>query len=192
MALSHAVRPHRSLAFPFVVVLFPFLWFVVRDAGIAATTGSANPARALALAAGAVVTSYVAAAAVVATLGIRRGSVPAWTTSLLRPSNATLAVFGAISLALGGYVVVGSAVAFPQWFESVAALVGVVLGWPLVAVYAGTVAVGNAVGTQLPFAVETTAVGVGVALSASWLFVLSGWFVAVLVGTATVSETTPY
>lgn len=190
MALAHAVRPHRSLAFPFAVALFPLLWFVVRDAGIDASTGSVNPTRALALAAVAVVVSYLAAVAVVATLGIRRGPVPAWATSLLRPSNATLAVFGAISLALGGSVVVASLVALPQWVESAAALVGVVLGWPLVVVYAGTVAVGNAVGTRPSFAVEAVAVGVGVALSASWLFVLSGWLAAVLVGTATVSGAT--
>lgn len=170
-----ALRPHRMLAFPFAVVLSPLLWFVFRDADIATASGSANPVQTLGFAAIAVVVSYVVAVGVVVALGPRHGSASDWVQSLIRPSNATLAVFAVISLALGVYVFGGAIVTFPQWLDSAAAVLGLVLGWPLVVCYAGTIALGNTLGTQLPFAVEAVVVALGIALSATWLFVLSGW-----------------
>lgn len=181
MAIVSLARPVRRLAFPFVVVLYPLLWFVLRDAGIAAS-GQPAPAvlpQTLALALTAVVVSYIVAVAVAAMLASEPGSASGWTRQLLFPSDGALVTFTAVSVALGAFIVVGSAFAFPGWFETVATVVGGVIGWPLIVVYGGTIVVENALGGQSA-AVEFVAVGIGVALSVAWLFLLSGWIAAIV------------
>lgn len=186
------LRPNRRLAFPFAAVLYPLLWFVARDADIAASVGSAHPTRTLGLAAVSVVASYVLAvlaAAVAATLDSRRGSVPTWTRPLVRPSDATLAVFAGVSLALGYAVFSGVPLGHSGWLSPVARLLGAVVGWPLVVSYAAAVAASDALGVS-SFAAEAAAVVLGVGLSVAWLFVLSGWLVALLGGRSVASPAT--
>ncbi|WP_158056432.1 hypothetical protein [Halorussus halophilus] len=69
---------------------------------------------------------------------------------------------------------------FPQWIDRAAALAGPVLGLPLVVTYGGSIVVGNAIGVEAPFAVESAIVGLGVALSVAWAFFLVGRAVLLL------------
>lgn len=179
-----ALRPRRTLAFPFVVVLFPLLWFVLREAGIGAVGRPVTDVlpRIAALAAVALTVSYTLAVLVDAAAVPDAESVPPWARPLFTPSNRALATFAAVSLALVAYIVAGSLVAFPGWFDALASAVGVVVGWPLLLVVFATFAVGNAVpALQDAFAIQVALVGTGVALSATWLFLLSGWITRLVV-----------
>ena len=176
-----SLRPRRNLAFPFVLVSFPLLWFVMRDADI---SGVGRPVtdvlpRVAGLSVAALVVSYAVAVLLDAVLDLEAESVPGWARPLARPSDGSLATFASVTLALGAYIVAGSAVTFPGWFETLASAVGVVLGWPLLLVVLGTVAVSNAF-VPLPISVEIVLVALGVSISAAWLFLLSGWLAGLL------------
>ena len=182
MELSTIVRPRRSVAFPFVVVLYPLLWLVVREFEISAVGQPVTNAlpQVLGFAAAAVVISYVVAALVASVFIPEPGSAPAWARTLVNPSNATLAVVGVLSLALGAYITTSSVAEFPQWFDTAASLVGLVVGWPMVASILGSYTIGNAFPALQTFTVELLFTMFGVALSAVWLFLLSGWITALV------------
>lgn len=177
MDLSTIIRPRRSLAFPFVVVLYPLLWLVVREFEISAVGQPVTNAfpQVLGFAAAAVVISYTVAALVATVLIPEPGSTPVWAQTLVNPSNATLAVVGVLSSALGTYIATSSVAEFPQWFDTAASLVGLVVGWPMVASILGSYAVSNAFPALHTFTVELLFGMFGVALSAVWLFLLSSW-----------------
>lgn len=169
------LRPRRSLAFPFVVTLFPLLWTAVRGTTIGRGRGFAPDSLGfLAYVVGAVTVSYLVAAAVTAAVGVDAESLPVWAGRLLDPSNATLAVVGAVSVVLVAYVGGSFLVEFPDPVDEAARGVGVVLGWPLVVAVVATYAVGNAFPSlAVPFVVELAVTLAGVALSAVWIFCLS-------------------
>lgn len=180
MSIAALLRPHRGLVFPFVVLIAPQLWFLGREVGIAtATTEQPLASISLQAAASVVVAVIVSTiATVIAVVGTRRiwgESPPSWAGVLLRPTDGALAVFAAIAMAIGVYVLAGSLLPLPQWLTTATAPVGWVLGWPLVVLYGGLVVVGNAFAGEPPLAVEFVIVGVGVALTVTWLFFLSGW-----------------
>lgn len=181
MTVRSSVRPRRHLVFPFVLALYPSLWFVFRDLDIRSGAGFAPSLfiRTLALLVGAVLVSYAFAVVASELLNVRPESVPSWARRFVAPSNATLAVFSTISLAIGTYAVAGSVVSLPNWLDTVAMGIGIVVGWPVFVVVLLAFAVGNAVGGGLPLVVQSLFVVVGIALSTTWLFVLSGWLAAV-------------
>ncbi|QLG29289.1 hypothetical protein HUG10_17895 [Halorarum halophilum] len=184
MGLPASLRPRRTLALPFVLVSFPLLWFVMREAGIGAAGRPVTDVlpRVVALATVALAVSGVVAILVDAALDIESESVPSWVRPLVSPSNGALATFTAVSLALAVYIVAGSLVALPGWFDALASAIGVVIGWPLLLVVLGTYAVGNAVPTlQDAFAIQVALVAAGVALSAAWMLLLSGWLAGLIV-----------
>ena len=179
-----AFRPRRTLAFPFVVVLFPLLWFVMREAGIGAVGRPVTDVlpQVVALTAVALAVSYTLAVLADAAVIPDAEMVPSRARPLVSPSNRTIATFAAVSLALVAYIVASSVVAFPGWFDALASAVGVVVGWPLLLIVLATFAVGNAVpALQDAFAIQVALVAVGVALSATWLFLLSGWLARLVV-----------
>lgn len=170
MALPAALRLTRSLAFPFAAILYPLLWFVNRGVGIATATTNRTVAeihgQAIESAVVAAAVSFLVAIVVVAV--VRRSSrpLPWWTRPFLRPSNGTLAVFAAISFVFWGLVVLLS--------PGAASDADVVLfAWPLVLLYVGMTVIGNAATGEPSFAVQAVVVGIGVALSTVWLFLLS-------------------
>ena len=182
MELSTIVRPRRSQALPFVVVLYPLLWLVVREFEISAVGQPVTDAlpQVLGFAAAAVVISYAVAALVATVLIPEPGSVPAWARALVNPSNATLAVVSVLTLALGAYVATSSVAEFPQWFDTAASLVGLVVGWPMVASIFGSYAIGNAFPALQTFAVELLLGMFGIALTAVWVFLLSSWITGIV------------
>lgn len=178
MDYRSALRPRRSLAFPFVVLLYPLLWVVVRTFNITAVGYpiTANLSDVLALTIGAVVVSYLGAAVGVTALSIDVASVPVWARSLVSPSNATLGVVTVISVALAAYISAASVIALPHWVDTAARIGGIVLGWPLMLVILGTYAIGNSLpALQSQFAVQFVVALVGVTLSAAWVFILATW-----------------
>ncbi|WP_049970426.1 hypothetical protein [Haladaptatus cibarius] len=193
-----ALRPSRSLAFPFAATLYPQLWFVFRDTGFSAVSHPTTAElltmlpRILALTAGAIAVSYLVAFLVVRVLNpdSRDDSLSGWKRLLFRPSNTALVAFALISIALGTYLVTASTLVFPQEVETLVRLLGVVIGWPLLVVYGGMVILSNAFVGEPTFLVQAVVVGIGVALSTTWLFFLSGWF-ANFVDSAPGSSTPP-
>lgn len=186
MELSPIIRPQRSMAFPFVVVLYPLLWLVVQEFEIT-TVGQPITnvlPQVLGFAAAAVVTSYIVAALITSVLIPESGSIPTWARTLVNPSNATLAVVSVLSLALGAYIITSSVVAFPRWFDTAASLVGLVIGWPMITFILGSYAMGNAFPALQTFTGELLIGMFGVALSAIWLFLLSGWITDLVPPTA--------
>ncbi|WP_423743196.1 hypothetical protein V5735_08850 (plasmid) [Haladaptatus sp. SPP-AMP-3] len=173
MNLRSLVRPRRALAFPFVAVLYPLLWFIIRDADIAAAYGvSGVVPRALGFAVGAVVVSYVVAVAVVELVDGDADSASTWRRWLFAPSNRALALFAVVSLLLGVQLL--DVTTTPVWLRDAERLLGVVVGWPLLVTYLGGFGLSVLLGESL--AVQFVAVAVGVSLSVVWLFVLFGWF----------------
>lgn len=171
MTLRSLLFPRRALAFPFAAVLYPLLWFIVRDAGIAMAYGKSGVVpRALGFATGAVVVSYVVAVVVVEV--VDAGSTSTWRRWLFAPSNHAFALFAVVSLLLGIQAL--DVTTTPVWLRDVERLLGVVAGWPLLATY--LVGFGLSVLFRESLDVQFAAVAVGVSLSVTWLFVLFGWF----------------
>ncbi|MFB6123451.1 MAG: hypothetical protein ABEJ78_08335 [Haloferacaceae archaeon] len=169
------LRPRRRLALPFLVALYPSLWLTVRGTGVARGP-PADPPRFVASVVGAVALSYLVAALVTALIPLDAASLPPRVHRVVAPPNATLLVVGVVTLALGVYVGGSFVVEFPRWLDGAARVVGVALGWPLVLATLGLHAVGNAApALRVPFAVELFVTLVGVATSAVWVVVLSGW-----------------
>lgn len=193
MPLPAAVWPTRTLAFPFAAVLFSLAWFLLRDVGIRFGRAdlAVDPSRVALLVVLSVVASYVVAALVVAGLDGTAWSAPGWASSLVSPSDATVGVFVLISVLLAGYAVAGTVASIPDWVDLVATPVGVVLGWPLLVAVFGSYAVGNALGTELPFLVEAGLVAVGVVVAVAWLFVLSSWIATLSGGIVSGSASQP-
>ena len=178
---SSSLRPRRSLAFPFVVLAYPLLWLVVRTTEITAVGQplTTNLHLVLALTTGAIGASYFGAALLVALVPVDVTAVPPWARPLVAPSYATLGVILAFSLALGAYISAASVVAFPNWFDTAASIVGFVIGWPMILGMLGVYALGNAFpALQIPFVVEFLVALCGVALSAIWVFLLASWLTA--------------
>lgn len=185
MSLASLARPRRRMVFPFATVLSPCLWFIYRDATVTASGRSAANVfpQAIAFAAGAVILSYVIATAIAAIAATEEQPLPRWKRWLFAPSNQVIGLFASVALAFDIYIVAGTV---PRWFDVVAVPVGVVVGWPLMLLVVGSIAVVNAFGQQFAV-IEFVAVAVGVALSVAWLFLLFGWLtdaVGRFVGTA--------
>lgn len=182
MSLAARFGPYRSLVFPFVLVLFPLLWFVNREVGIATATTS-RPGTEIRLAAVestvvAVAVSLVAAIVVVAVLRLASVDVPSRARPFFLPSSGTLAVFTGLSLAFWAAAAFELPRALPAWGYLLFELLFL---WPLVAVHTGMIVVGNALVGEPSLAVQSVVVGVGVALSTAWLFLLSRWIAAIAI-----------
>lgn len=165
----------RRLAASLAVAAYPALWFVYRDA---ATAASSNE-QATALPLGPVVeggSGIVVGAAAGTVLGLTlwfvAGSLPAWARPLSTPPNRTLGAFVGLSLAFWLGIALGLPDPFANWgrlaFE-------VVFLWPAVLAYLAVILVGNAVVGEPSVGIQFFVVGVGMALSAAWLLLLSGW-----------------
>jgi len=171
--------PRRSLAAPFLAVLYPLVWAVYRGGpGLEWASPEPGPAMLLALS-GAVLLSY-AVAVVAAPRLPDTSALPAPFRPLVSPSNATLTLVADVSAGLGVYVFASLSV--PSPLDTVASAVGVLLGWPVLLAVLGSIVLSNAFAPGgLGYGVEFAIVALGVSLSALWLFVLSG-FVVRLVG----------
>ncbi|MFH5797556.1 hypothetical protein [Haladaptatus sp. CMAA 1911] len=172
MSLRSLVQPRRALAFPFAAVLYPLLWFIVRDAHIAmAYVKSGVGSWALGFSSGSVVVSYVVAVVVVEVVEGDSDSASTWERWLFAPSNRTLALFAVVSLLLGIQLL--DVTTTPVWLRDAERLLGVVVGWPLLATYLAGFGLSVLFRDSL---VQFAAVAVGVSLSVAWLFILFGWF----------------
>lgn len=168
------------MAFPFAAVLFPLLWFVYRDATGVDRFATSSP-RILALVGAAVLVSYAAAVVVGAVIDSAAGA-PSRTKPLFAPSNGALTVVAVVSTLLGLYLLGDATGVVPRWLTTVLTPVGIAVGWPMLVAILATYAVGNALGTELPLAVEGAVVAVGIVASVAWLFVLASWFAAFATG----------
>lgn len=170
-------RPRRSAAAPLLATLFPLLWLLNRERSLGDRGMAPDPASAAALAVGAVLVAAVVAALLAPRLPAP-SSVPGHLRPIVAPADATLAIVGAFSAALGVFVLIG--VPVPSPLGPIVSVLGVLLGWPLYLAWTAAVAVGNAL---LPrsayFPAELFASVAGAALSALWLFVLAGWIARV-------------
>lgn len=180
MSAVNVLRPRRRLAAPFLAVLYPLLWLAVRgtatDRGRSVAGGSL---RGLAFMAGAAILSYLVAVAVTAAVRPDPDALPGWARALVAPSTGTLLLVAGASLAVAAYVVGAPALHVPRWFDAAARVVGIALGWPLVAVTLGLYAVGNAApALQRAFHLQVLVTLGGVSLSAVWLLLLSSWLAA--------------
>lgn len=178
--VTRLLRPNRGLVFPFFVTFFPVIWFVYRDAGERVVDGQQvmTPlSRTLALGLMAVVASYVLAAVVVAVIGPRNGSTTPWKRVLFQPTNGTLLVLVVLWTSIVTYIALDSVGNLPFWSELV---VGVPLLWPLLVGILLTYAIGNAVPALQAFTFQAAFALVGLALSATWIFLLSTWIARVL------------
>ena len=178
MALSTLIQPRRNLAFPFIVLLYPLLWLVISGYEVNAVGRPITDTypQVIALTAGTLIISYAIAVVTASVLMPKPGSMPAWARTVVNPSNATLVIVSAISLALGAYIVTSSVVDFPQWVDAVASPVGLIIGWPMVGSLIVVFGVENTFPElEIPFAVELLGVLIGAALTATWIFLLSGW-----------------
>jgi hypothetical protein len=129
--------------------------------------------RVLGFAAGAVVVSYVGAIVLVTVVDTGSNSDSTWRRWLFAPSNHALAVFAVVSLLFGIQLL--DVVVTPVWLRDGERLLGVVVGWPLLATY--LVGFGLSVLFRGSLGVQFAAIAVGVSLSVAWLFVLFGWCV---------------
>ncbi|KAB1193216.1 hypothetical protein GJR96_07060 [Haloferax sp. MBLA0076] len=176
MDFSRPVRPHRRLLFPFVVVLFPLLAFVYRDAGVRIVDGqqvNTPLLRTLTLTVTAIAVSYTIAIAVARAVGERSKRDSAWTWMLFHPSNGTIAILGILWSLIVGYVALNSAVTLPP---EASLVVGIPLAWPLFILVLLMYAIGNAFPVfQASFAAQAAFVAIGYALTSAWLFLFSTW-----------------
>ena len=165
MSIRSWLRPCRELAFPFVVVPAPLLWMIHREMEIDPGTGAAATSRAVVVVA-AVALSYLVACLVAAGYDLTDASRSRRRWWLSAPSNRALLLFVGLAVALVLYGL--GVLALPSRGESVAALVGVVVGWPLLlaslAIYFGS----NSLPGELPFVAQLVVVAVGVSLSTAW------------------------
>lgn len=172
MSRLAAFRPHRRHALPFVVAFAPLVWFIARDVSATTPQLAVVPVlRFVGLASAAAVASYLLA--VLAVELDAPGPNSSRTSALPDPDGATLAVFGGLVAAGFGYVALSTFVAVPWWFDLLVAPVGVVVGLPLVALYGGFVAVANAVPALQRGLAPFVVVGVGVAGSVLWTYLLA-------------------
>lgn len=180
MDVARSLRPDRRLVFPFLVVCFPMIWFVFRDAGVRVVEGQRvmTPfSRTLALAIAAIVASYAVSVVVVSAIGPPDGSTTPWHRVLFRPTDGTLLVLVVLWSTIVAYVALSSTANLPFWSELV---VGIPLLWPLLLAILVTFAVGNAAPALQAFWVQAAFAVVGLALSAGWTFVLSTGIARVL------------
>ncbi|MFC5366979.1 hypothetical protein [Salinirubrum litoreum] len=172
-------RPRRRLVAPFLLVVYPLCWLVVRAVGLTAVDHPTAGAilRGVVLALGAVVVAALVAVAV-AVCGPDR-----WTPAL---STGSGLLAGSVTLALAAYVVVSSVVILPQWLDVPARVAGVVVGWPMAVVTLATYAVGNAVpAVRHSVVLRLVASLVGATLTAGWVLLLSDHVVRALSGRTT-------
>lgn len=169
----HLLRFPRRAAAPLFAALFPLLWLLNRERSFGDRGLAPDLVSTLVLAVGAVAVAVAVAAALAPRLP-DPPSVPKPVRPLVAPSDAVLTVVGAFTAALGLFVFVG--VPVPSVLDPAATAIGVLLGWPLYAVWTVTAVIGNELLTGTSqFAAELFASVSGTALSACWLFVLAGW-----------------
>jgi len=181
MRVVAALRPRRSLVVPVATVAAPLAYAVLRDA---TTAHGGSPAAAhAALFCGAILTGYLVACLLVAAVDTDRVARRHWLlASAVRPSTATLALFGVVVLGGAGYLAAALTVGVPAVVTTVLTPVGGLVGLPLVVLYGGTVVVGNAVGVEPALGWQFLVVGLGIALSVLWTFALSAGLAARLGG----------
>lgn len=173
MQVPSTLYPNRSLVFPFSIVFFPMIWFVIRETPVRVVDGRrvVTPlSRTISLSIVAVVVSYLIAATLVSATAPRNGSLTSWQRVIFRPTDDVLVTLIVLWSTFAAYVALESTVALPWWSELV---VGIPLLWPLFVAILLTYAVGNAAPTLQAFAVQASFTVVGLALSAVWIYLLS-------------------
>lgn len=170
----------RRLAAPLAAAAYPLLFFAYRESGTSAPIdqsvtvlplGPVVPVRP------GIVAGVLAGVVVGAAIWTVAGRLPSWARSLSVPSDGTILVFAGLSLGFWASLAVGLPDALSAWGRFA---VEVVFLWPMVLLYVGMILLGNAVFGEPSLAVQFVVVGVGIALSAAWLFLLSGWVVHLL------------
>ena len=168
MPVRPAVRPRRSLVVPTATVAAPPAYAVFRDIDDVITLGHAGAL------CGSLLLGYFVAAAVLAVVDTERLAARHWLVAqALDPDTATLALFGVGVVGATGYLAAATTVGLPTVVTTLLTPVGALLGLPLIVLYGGTVAAGNAVGAEPALAWQWLAVGLGVALSVIWTFTVS-------------------
>jgi hypothetical protein len=168
------VRSRRRLVVPFLLVGYPLGWLVVRAVGLTAVGRSAT---------GVLPQAVVFAAGAVAVAALVAVAVAVWGPDRVTPATSarTDLVAGSVTLALATYVVVSSLAALPQWLDTAARVVGLVVGWPMAAVTLATYAVGNAApAVHHSPVLRLLASLVGATLTDGWVLLLSDRLVGVL------------
>ena len=161
------VRPDRRLGLPFAVAFAPMAWFVARDVSAATPRPAVGPLlRFIALISASAVASYVLAVLIVGVVSFGECSLP-------EPDDATLRIFSAVVAAGLGYLALATFRSNPGWLDLLVAPVGLVLGLPLVVLYGGFVAVANIVPALQYGIAPFVVVGVGVACSVLWTYLLT-------------------
>jgi hypothetical protein len=172
MPIGSALSPRRSLVVPAATVAAPLAYAVLRDANTA--HGGRPTATHVALFCGAILAGYLVACLLVAAVDTDRVARRHWLlASAVRPSTATLALFGVGVLGGTLYLAAALTVGVPPVVTSLLTPVGGLMGLPLVILYGGMVAAGNAVGTEPALGWQFLVVGLGIALSVIWTFTLS-------------------
>ena len=167
--------PRHGLAVPFLVVLYPLCWVIYRGGPGLEWLLAGGALRLTLPFLGAVLVSYAVAVAVEPRLPAP-ASLPGPLRPLVAPSDATVAVVGGASAALGVFVF--ASISFPSPLDTVARGVGVVVGWPaLLSVLGSIIAAGLLSPGGLRYGVELAIVAGGVSLSALWLVILAGLLV---------------
>jgi hypothetical protein len=178
MAPALQLRPTRSHVLPFLMALFPLLWWVHRGAHTAAVrpSGEALSLTAVATAvAGRVLLSYLCGVAVATLSGVRT-TPPSnrYIRAVFFPTDRTLRVLAVLLGAIGVYFVTALLTPIPPMIDDALTPFGVALGWPLFVAVLGLYAVGNAIGT-VPLAVQGLVVAGTLSLIAVWVFTLATW-----------------
>lgn len=172
MHVAAALRPRRSIVVPTATVAAPLAYAVVRDANT--PRGGSPTAAHAALFCAAIVTGYLVACLLVAAVNVDRVGRRHWLlASAVRPSTATLALFGGVVLCAAGYLAATLTVGVPDVVTTVLTPIGFVVGLPLVGLYGGTVVAGNSIGIEPALGWQFLVVGAGIALSVLWTFTLS-------------------
>ncbi|UPW00505.1 hypothetical protein M0R88_00015 [Halorussus gelatinilyticus] len=169
-----AVRPHRSLVLPLLVVAVPALYFVYRDAAIGCPPGRTCLELAhFGTAAGALAVTYlVAGVALAAADASALADRSALARVAFRPTDRTLAVLAVLVAGLAAYLLASAATTIPGWLDAALTPVGLLVGLPLLVVTVVLITLGNAVG-EPSLAVQSAVVAAGLAATGAWLFVLA-------------------
>ena len=170
-----SLTPRRALTAPFLVVLYPLCWVIYRGGpGLEWLAAGGGRWQILPLL-GAVLVSYGVAVAVAPRLPAP-ASLPGPLRPLVAPADATMALVGVVSAALGVFVF--ASISFPSPLDTVASAVGVLVGWPALLSVLGSIVFARMLSPGgLSYGVELAFVAGGVSLSALWLVVLSGLLV---------------
>jgi hypothetical protein len=177
-------RPRRELALPFLMAAFPLLYFVYRDASAACPAGTGClDLEHVGYALAGLAASYLLAVALLALLDVRALAADyGYARLAFRPTDGTLLVLGVLVGAVAAYAVATLVARVPTWLDQFLTPLGLIVGLPFAAIAAGMTLVGSAVGKEPSMAVQFAVVGVSLALTGAWVFLLATGAAGLLTG----------